>query len=67
MNANCWNTDPSVAAYMKKKGLTINGLIEEFLVRERTVLNHTGRSAIYWDEVVSSGVHTSIQVRLNDE
>jgi hexosaminidase len=61
VNANCWNSDPTVAAYMKQKGLDINGLIEEFLVRERTALNHSGRAAIYWDEVVSTGLHKSLQ------
>jgi hexosaminidase len=59
VNNNCWTSDPSVAAYLKENNLTVPEMLAQFFSRERKMLE-SGVNAVYWDEVVSAGLHTTL-------
>ena len=65
VDAHCWTSDPSVAAYMKANNLNVSTLLEEFFSRERDLLGEqtqgAGGRAIYWDEVVSQNLHKKLR------
>ena len=56
VNNQCWLQDKTVARYLKAHNLTTASLLKEFFIRERKGVPR-GRSAIYWDEVVSAGLY----------
>jgi len=64
VNFNCWLSDPTIVKFMKNNKLTNSSLLAGFFHRERSMLSSiTGApsSAIYWDEVVTAGLHKSLQ------
>ena len=56
VNQNCWLSDASVTSFMKAHNLTLADLLHQFFVRERQLLTHSNKSAVYWDEVLSSAM-----------
>lgn len=67
VDSHCWTSDPTVAEYMAKNHLNLSSLLAEFFIRERALLaaaDASSPAAIYWDEVVSQGLHKKL--RAND-
>jgi len=60
VNDKCWTSDAAIAAYLKQHGMNTSGLLREFFAKERALLAH-GKAAMYWDEVVTAGLHKSLQ------
>ena len=73
VNEKCWTSDPHIADYMRKNDLTFQDILETFFDRERALLHdaynnskilskkNASAAAMYWDEVVTSGLHTRLE------
>ena len=59
VNFKCWSSNPDVAKYLDSKNKTTTDLLNQFFVRERKLLP-ASKAAIYWDEIVSTDLHSSL-------
>lgn len=53
INANCWNTDPSIQEFVSENG-TLSQLLEIFINSTLPYIVSLNRTAVYWEDVLLS-------------